>query len=399
MKQHRNRRKTRRRHSRFRASNWFPFVMLFLAVFTVLGLASLIVFVGLPKLMPLIGLEYRAPFAPPPTPTPTAPPTPTPNPMDSFNPVDAQSEVIFTGSTGYTWFGDPYFYKGTLLLSAGKVVDNSAVMTSLFFYYPDKDRTAEPLPYTLKNKHFMFARFNDRWIVYLDAKLDGGGNVTVVDRGEPGAKPFIIKEVYAGQPELMLDGNYLAWIERTGSKMDKLFLCNLTTRETVTVEMFNNNIYGQSTPSLRSGVLTWASLDSALGSADTTSTICSIMLSGSTSTKTYRPGTFVHDPESDGVYTAWLDGNHGPETNLYYCKNNGAAALLDRGVLDFGLGDGFIAYAKDSAIYAYRFADNKSYRITPERESVQFLGVSDGKVLWMDVTTRERDIVKFAPIP
>ena len=94
-----------------------------------------------------------------------------------------------------------------------------------------------------------------------------------------------------------------------------------------------------------------------------------------------------------------LDGNHGPETNLYYCKNSGAATLLDRGVLDFGLGDGFIAYAKDSAIYAYRFADNKSYRITPERESVQFLGVSDGKVLWMDVTTRERDIVKFAPIP
>ncbi|MCE5236498.1 MAG: hypothetical protein ABFC62_08700 [Clostridiaceae bacterium] len=398
MKQRRNRRKTRRRRGSFRASNWFPFAMLFLSVAGILGVAALVVFVGLPKVLPYLGVEYRAPFLPAPTPSPTPAPTPTPNPMDSFNPMDAQSEVIFDGSTSYTWFGDPYFYKGTLLISAGKVVDTKATMTSLYFYYPDKGRTAEELPYQLKNKHFMYARFNDDWIVYLDAKLDGGGFVTVVDRSEPGAAPIIIKEVFAGQPELMLDGNYLAWTERTGSKMDKLFVCDLKSRETTTVQMFNNNVYGQSKPSLRNGVLIWADPDEAAAGA-TTSAICSVALNGSPTVKTYRPGTFVHDPQGDGTYTAWLDGCHGPDTRLYYCKGNGSAVEVDSGVVDFGLGGGFVAYSKESAIYVYKFGERKAYRITPEKELAQFLGVSDGKVLWMDVTTRERDIVKFAPIP
>lgn len=398
MKHNRNRRRTRRRRSNLRASNWFPFMMLFLSVFGVLSVVALVIFVGLPKVLPLVGIEYRAPFMPTPSPSPTPRPTPTPNPMDSFDPVEAQSEVIFEGSTSYSWFGDPYFYKGKLMLSAGKIVDRNATMTSLYFYYPDQGRTAELLPYKLKNSHFMFARFNDDFIVYLDAKLDGGGYITVVDLKDENPQPIIIKEVFAGQPELMLDGNYLAWTERTGSRMDKLFVCDLTSRETVAVQLFNNSFYGESKPSLNNGLLLWADLDdSAMTSL--TSVICSVTLNGSPSIKTYRPGTYVHDPISNGEYTAWLDGNHGPDTSLYFTKDFGLPVKIDEGVVDFGLSTNFIAYSKNSSIYVYMIKDLKTYRITPETEQAQFLGVSDAKIIWMDVTTRERDIVKFAPIP
>lgn len=398
MKHNRNRRRTRRRRSNLRASNWFPIMMLLLSVLGVLSVAALVVFVGLPKVLPLIGVEYHAPFMPTPSPSPTPKPTPTPDPMDSFDPVEAQSEVIFDGSTSYSWFGDPYFYKGKLMLSAGKVVDRNATMTSLYFYYPDEGRTAELLPYKLKNSHFMFARFNDNFIVYLDAKLGGGGYITMVDLRDENAQPIIIKEVFAGQPELMLDGNYLAWTERTGSRMDKLFVCDLTSRETAAVQLFSNSVYGESKPSLKNGLLLWADLDdSAMTSL--TSVICSVTLNGSPSIKTYRPGTYVHDPQSDGEYTAWLDGNHGPDSSLYFSKDFGPPLKIDTGVVDFGLGTNFVAYSKESSIYVYILKDRKTYRITPETEQAQFLGASDGKVIWMDVTTRERDIVKFAPIP
>ena len=33
------------------------------------------------------------------------------------------------------------------------------------------------------------------------------------------------------------------------------------------------------------------------------------------------------------------------------------------------------------------------------RENTQFLGVSGGYVMWMDVTSRERDIIKYALPP
>ena len=45
------------------------------------------------------------------------------------------------------------------------------------------------------------------------------------------------------------------------------------------------------------------------------------------------------------------------------------------------------------------FDNRRTYRISSDQEQAQFLGVSDDKVMWMDVTTRARDIVKFAAIP
>ena len=59
----------------------------------------------------------------------------------------------------------------------------------------------------------------------------------------------------------------------------------------------------------------------------------------------------------------------------------------------------FVAYGKDEAVWIYVFENGKSYRLTPERENTQFLGVSGGYVMWMDVTSRERDIIKYALPP
>ena len=196
-----------------------------------------------------------------------------------------------------------------------------------------------------------------------------------------------------GQPELKLDGDYLAWTERTGSRMDKLFVCDLKTLETTTVQMFSGSSYGQSLPSLRDGLLLWA--DS--GDRDDESVIQSILLTEST-INSYEPETYVHDPESNGVCTAWLDGHHSLETSLYFCLFQGAPVLVDTGVVEFGLGSDFIVYGKEDHIYVYFYRDRKSYMLTPERESAQFLGVSDDYVLWMDVTSRERDILKYAHI-
>ena len=170
----RNRRRIRRRRSSLSASNWGPVLALTGTVLGVLAVIALVVFVALPKLLPLIGVEYRAPFAPTPTPAPTPVPTPTPHPMSYFVPSEAQNEVVFENSGDYKWFGDPYFYDGVMLLSAGKLVDSYAVMQDLYFFYPET-RTAEQVPVTLENAHFMFPKFNEKWLIYLDARLDGGG--------------------------------------------------------------------------------------------------------------------------------------------------------------------------------------------------------------------------------
>lgn len=317
--------------------------------------------------------------------------------MSSFDPAEEQSEVVFDNSSEYRWFGDPYFYKGVMAISAGKLVDSNAVLQDLYLYQPDT-RTAEQVHITLENAHFMFPKFNDKWLVYLDARLDGGGYLMACDRTASALKPVVIKQVYTGQPEPMLDGNYVAWTERTGTRMDKLFVCDLTTMETTTLNMFSNSVYGQSLPSLRDGLLCWADAGSATDADASTGIINTMRLSSST-VHTYSPGTYVHDPESDGTYTAWLDSHHGPGCTLYYSKNDTEPVKVAQDVVEFGLGSHFLAFSREEAIWVYMFDNQRTYRVSSDQEKAQFLGLSDDKVIWMDVTTRTRDIVKFAAIP
>ena len=73
--------------------------------------------------------------------------------------------------------------------------------------------------------------------------------------------------------------------------------------------------------------------------------------------------------------------------------------LIDSGVAEFGISKDYIAYGKDEAVWVYIFASGQIYRITPERESTQFLGTSGGYIMWMDVTSRERDVIRYALLP
>ena len=165
--------------------------------------------------------------------------------MDLFDAEGAETEVVFDEIRDYKWFGDPYFYDGKLMLAGGKLIDGKAIMCDLLLWDPE-GRSAEKLNIPLENTHFMFPKFNDDWIVYLDANYDDGGKLCAVDRSASSLKPVTIKTVYTGQCEPMLYQNYVAWTERTGTRMDKLFLCDLTTMETTTLHMFSNTSYGQS---------------------------------------------------------------------------------------------------------------------------------------------------------
>ncbi len=384
----------RRRSSSISTSNLGPILALLGTVLGIVGVICLIVFVALPRLLPLIGIDYHGPGTPTPSPQAIARPTPTPHPMDGFDAVSAANEVVFDGYMDYSWFSDPYFYNDVMLLSGGKLVDGQAVMNTLLRYYPET-RTAEVLPIRPNNTHIMFAKCNDDHLVYLDAKENGGGTIMAVDLKSGSYVPKKVKDIYTGLPEIMLGGNYLAWIDRTGTRMDKLFVCDLTSMESTTLAMFSSSPYGESLPCLQNGMLFWADADSGSGE---NSMIHSIALTASTS-HSYAPGTYAHDPQGNGRYLVWLDAHHSEEANLYYSENEGAAQLVASGVVQCGLSKHFVAYSKDEAIYAFVFDNKKTYRISSDRENAMFLGVSEDKVAWMDVTSRERDIVKFARIP
>ena len=328
-----------------------------------------------------------------PTPYVTEIPTEEPHPMDLFDGKVEEKEVVFPADLNYAWLGDPYCCNGRIICSAGKLIDGRVLMCRLVQYDIATAALTE-LPVEPKNDHLMFPAFNDKWLVYFDAHYSvGGGNICVIDMNSPYSAPAVVKEVYIGQPELKLWGDYMAWIERTGSERDKIFVCDLRTMETTVVAFFNRSDYGTSMPFIADGKLLWSE-ESGSG---TSSMIKYYDLENGTQGE-YRTGVYVHDPEYNGRYYAWLDSHHSEDTGLYVSDGT-ENFLVARGVAEFGISDKFVAYGLDNAVYIYLFENKTSYRITPEREDTQFLGTTGGTVMWMDVTSRERDIIKFAIPP
>ncbi|HWR22096.1 MAG TPA: hypothetical protein VN366_01350 [Feifaniaceae bacterium] len=392
--------KLKRKRTSLNASNAGPILAFSATVATILGAVALIVFIGLPALLPRLGIDYHPPWQPTPTPRPTARPTPTPHPAALADPVDLQHEVVLSGHAGYNWFADPYAWNDTLIFTAGHLV-NSDVRMDLLFRYDIGTGEAQEIEALLQNQSYVYPMMNDRWLVYLDAKEKGGGTIRAkrMDTGEL----YEVKQVYADQPVLQLDGDTLAWIERTGTRMDKLFVCDLNTLENTAIRLFSGTAYGQSAVSMKNGQIVFADLASG-ATAETaedqaTSAIYSLTLSDE-SFSPYTPGTYVHDPLTNGKQWIWRNGSHGPGDDLYMTQNGTSAKLIAENIADYGISEHFAAYSRNEAIYVYFFDNGQTVQITPdtERERTQLLGVSDGVVIWMDVTSRERDIMKYAVI-
>jgi len=387
------RKRYKRRRTRLSATNAGPILALSGVILGILGVIALILFVALPNLLPLVGVQYEAPWAPTPTPTPTPAPTPTPHLASQLDPRDLQQEMLIEG---YNWYADPSISGGEMLVVAGELVEGNVQMNTLLLYDIEA-HTSEEVKARLENGNYISPVFNANWIVYLDAHSEGGGAIRVLDRNSGETRK--VKDVYVGMPTLSLSGDLLFWTERTGTRMDKLFGCDLNTLETVTVQMFSNSQYGMSKASAAGGQVIYADEDpsAAQGDGGETSAIYCVQVDiGKQSV--YAPGTYVHDPKTNGRHWAWLTANHSPETALYYCTGGGNAVQVAEGVVDFGICSEFLAYAKDESIYVYFFDDKTQVCITPTQERTQFLNVSNDYVIWMDVTSRERDIVKFAEV-
>lgn len=337
--------------------------------------------------------RFNAKLVESPTPYITPEPTPTPYPMNDFDPANEEREIVFPAEFSYSYLGDPYCFNGKIVCSAGKLIDGTVKMFRLVEYDIASGSMRE-LSVQAKNDHLLFPAFNETWLVYFDAHYTvGGGNICAINTsGGRNQEPVIIKEVYIGQPELKLYGNYITWVERTGSDRDKIFVCDLSSGETTVLQSFNRSDYGTSMPSFGANRVLWAAEDSS----DLSSSSIRYIDLSSSSISEYHPGVYVHDPEYNGKYYAWLDAHHAEDTKLYVSDGVNAPFAVETGVTEFGLADDFVAYGKENVVYIYIFETGLTYRMTPEREEAQFLGVSGGAVLWMDVTSRERDIIKFA---
>lgn len=383
--------KKRRRPLPLMGTRFGPLVQVLLMLLLLGGGSYAAVRFGLPVLrdasqrpMALSCLGFGTPV-PSPSPTPTPRPSPTPQPgMDrSIYGVDlsrVQHEILIPE---YQYASDFSVYGRIIYFAVGNyTADGTAAFTRLILY-DTKAQHATYLPLELTYKSIRHPQMNEKWIVYLDALSNGGGQLRAYDRGTGESR--ILKTVHLGLPSLALWEDTVFWVERTGTSRDKLFGCDLATGESVTLELFDNTDAGISSISAADGKLVYVSGAGTLKTLD--------IATGET--KTDRFGLTVHDPRTDGRIVAFLTGYHGEDSSLVYMNEAGEMVTVASGVADFALADGAIVYGELDRTYVYFLDDGSTFGLTRPSESSLFLGAGGDFAIWMDVTWRDRDIIEY----
>lgn len=388
MKHERSYRSTGRR-SRFSRFRFAPLLQILLAAALIGGVALLFVRVIVPLWGSLahgeISFSEPTPDGTTPSPSPTAPTTPDPAAAHDLFYTDlktAQHEIVlpeFQYAADVSVFGD------TLVFSVGDYTTDGTAAFVRLCQYDTTTGTYSYLALPLENKSIRFPVMNDRWIVYFDSLPTGGGRLVAYDRAAKEATAF--KTVHLGLPVPLLDGDTVVWMERTGQTRDKLFACDLNTMETVTLDYLDDSSYGLSKPTFCDGVLFYADKSGSL-----------VRWELATNDRSTVPvSTYVHDPVYNGTYLAYLSGNHGEDSDLYLYDGTETVCIAE-GVVDFALGDGFVAYSRFDRTYVY-FPDTKTTFNTTRPEEQSLLLAAGGKYLvWMDVTWRDKDIMEYMEI-
>ncbi len=290
----------------------------------------------------------------------------------------------------YTSINAPYFYDGKIAFST----TSGSILYNKLYLYDTVEETYEEIPVKVKYDNILDICMNEAYIVYLDSSNDGGGRICVYDRAA--GDWHVVKEYAYALPQIALEGEYIAFLQQAGAALDRLYLFNLRTKESVTVKTFVRMSAVSPRVYLENGVLIYSV--SYYENAVLTSRVVELSLATGQE-QFYEWGRYVYAPQKSGIYMAFLSSATGVNDNIYLSENGGTPVLLVEDVVNFAIGDGFLAYTKEDNVYVYVFEKAKTYRLNTDISKGLLSGADGRNVCWYDVTNKKDvDIVKYAVV-
>ena len=283
---------------------------------------------------------------------------------------------------------DPSVYAGEILFATG-VSENAC------------DRLVRLNPETGEFVNVELAQINDTirypvenadMILYADCKTSGGGSIVKLDKAT--GKTAVLSEFAMETPKLAFEAPYAVWTERTDEATAKLMVCDVTSGELLTLAVFTNSPYAESAPSIRSGQVLYADADET----DVGHSLIRTVLLADNSRWDFSAGSYVHDPKSAGDRWAYLSGNHDGSSDLFVSVGGGAPSRIARGVIDFDITPTCVVFSRDETVYAYAFADNKTYVLSETGTNSQFVMAGGDYALWRDMSDPAQPLWKYIKV-
>ena len=322
----------------------------------------------------------------PQTPEPTPEPTRDPYPDHALYNADLKSVQTEIVIPEYQYAADVGVYSGTLYAAIGNYTQDGTAAFVRLLLYDVSAHKQKYLSLPLTYKSIRFPVMNDRWIVYLDAAANGGGQMTAYNRATKETR--VLKVVHTGLPKPVIDGDTAFWIERTGQSRDKLFAVDLLTGESATLAIYDGASYALSKPFAFEGTLLYVAPDGQL---------TGLNLSSGASETIKPDASYVHDPQMNADGIAFLDSDHARNGHVLWYDGQTTTEVVS-GAVDFVLGNGFIAYSRFNKNYVYYYGDGTTFCTTRSDETAILLGGGEDVIAWMDVTWRDKDIMEFMTV-
>ena len=200
------------------------------------------------------------------------------------------------------------------------------------------------------------------------------------------------------------------YIVPTSAKSDKLYLYDLAAKESLTLRKYNysDEPFSISPPAICETEMVWID---AMDEAVNTTTLKSYKIKeGLAFEQTpYVINSYIFAPKINKDVIAFLDTQRSLDGNLMLYDlaiNDGNPIKIASGVLNFDLGDNYVAYTKDEKVYIYYWADGSTGVVSNINSRAVLASVTDDVCLWYDITdgiigekTKDRDVLKMAVIP
>lgn len=373
-----------RRRVNLDATSYGPLMKLIIALFVLALIVLVIVFVVVPLVQARVSTGAPIVGSAPVQETAKQPTSP-------LNPILTNEVKTVQFGEGYglpTAVVDPSVFAGKILFATGTNENACDRLVSLnpetgSFVNIEIARINDTIRYPVENEDL---------ILYADCKSAGGGSIVRLNKAT--GETAVLAEFAMEAPKLSLETPYAVWTERTASTSAKVMVCDVTSGELLTLAVLTSAAYAQSAPSIKSGQVIYADADTQNPGK---SLIRTVLLSDN-SRWDFAAGSFVHDPKSAGDRWAYLSGNHDKSSDLYISVNGGAARRVASGVIDFDITPTCVVFSRDESVYAYVFADDKTYVISETGTNAQFVMAGGEYALWRDMSDSAQTLWKYLKV-
>ncbi len=276
------------------------------------------------------------------------------------------------------------FIEGKNIIFTTQFSQQGALALDTVMIYNTETREVRKLPNVEKKyDRLLSPMLSGNYAVWIDCLDKGGGRIVGYDLSTQ--QQFLIKEFVYAQPQISIAGDVIAFMQWAGDTTQRLYVYDLKTREAATVRLYENNVSGNSAASISGSDLVWSEYD-----AQGNGILKRIAFAdGASKTENYDFGNQVFEPKTNGKDIVFATAKDIASGSLMLSTNGNAPVKIAENVVNYALGDNFVAYTKDMKVIVCYTDAQMTQTMTGETTKNLLASANKDGICYYDTTDTE----------